>query len=372
VKRLIKKLLVFFFSLLLNIFQDFFANKKEYILCFDCLYDVNQEQIDALVLFEYLQKNNIKSKYIALCGAQLDIKTKTDDVVFVKNKWEFLFKNFFLILSSRYIFTSFGLFDEIDFVLKKAKNFDYIFIEHGVIFNNSSVLDIYSSEKFNKILVPTKYTYDLYVKNNLWDKNKMILSGLPRWDRLKNHITDKSNKIFVFFTWRKCFLNNFKKATEYIEQIKIFLDYLSFNLPSDIKICYAWHHEVLKNKIQLPLLNQRVKLIGTNQISHAIYESDILITDYSSVFWDFYYQSKPVIFYDFNFKDICLNDDSKKLPFELFLGNLCNQETFLAKLKFYLENNFKFKNNEEKIIEKLFFPYEDNSKAICDKLNILN
>lgn len=374
-KNFFKKILVIFFYCLINFLSVFFKKKSDLILCFDCLYDVNQEQIDALTLFKYLKKQKINSKYIALKGAKLNLKDNFDDVIFVKNKWEFVFRNLFLILSSRYVFTSFGLFDGLDFVLKKSRNFEYIFLEHGVTYIFNSTLKIYTSKNFNRILTPTKYTYHMYKKNNLWNDEKMILSGLPRWDEL-NDKKDTSNKIFIFFSWRKAFLNNPCLAEKYIEKISSFLTSLVDILPENIEINFAYHHEILKNKIKLSDLSSRINLIKTNRISSIIKETDLLITDFSSVCWDYFYRNKPVIFYRFDSSEAYLNDldvENMKALSEvdnIFFNCFCDEDDVKEKILFYVGNNYKLENCYIDFLKELFWEDRDNCKKICEILKI--
>ena len=48
--------------------------------------------------------------------------------------------------------------------------------------------------------------------------------------------------------------------------------------------------------------SQNLKLIqpGEKNINHLLMKSKVLVTDYSSVAWDFYYMKKPVCFYHFD------------------------------------------------------------------------
>lgn len=369
----LKKIAVFIFKKLLGVFQNFFPKKNGSILCFDCLYDKNQEQIDAYTLFKYLRNNNIKTKYIVLNDYDLEDDLKNKDIIFVKNKWEFIFKHLFLILSSQAICTSFGLFDGLDEIFKNCKSFDYIFIEHGVTYFNSSVLKLFSSKTYNKILVPTKITYDLYKKNNHFDEKDMILSGLPRWDNLSK-TNKKHNRIFVFFSWRKAFLNGPNCAIKYVDKIIKILDFICNIIPSDIEICFAWHHEILKNKIAVKKVNERIKLIDTKKISSIINKSDLLITDFSSVSFDYFYLSKPVIYYRFDCSEEYLNEDDKLNYIALrefdksFSNCIYTKQELNEKIVSYLEDYSKFIKCNIKNYDEIFWDNENNSKKLCDEL----
>lgn len=368
-----KKKAVLIFKRLIKFFQIFFPKKNGVILCFDCLYDKNQEQIDAYTFFKYLRKNNIKTKYISLNDSVLEDDLNNKDIIFVKNKWEFLFRYFFLILSSKAICTSFGLFDEIDSIFKKCKSFDYIFIEHGVTYFKSNTLNLFNAHRYNKILVPTKLTYELYKENNHFKDEDMIFSGLPRWDNLAKN-NKKYNRIFVFFTWRKAFLDNSDCALKYVDKIIENLNIIADKTPSEVEICFAWHHEILKNNVAIKKPNKRIKLIDTKKISSIIKESDLLITDFSSVSFDYFYLSKPVIYYRFDCNEDYLNDIDKLNYAALgefdkrFPNCVYSEKEFMEKIDLYLSDYSKFTENSAKIHNEIFWDFENNSERLCDKL----
>lgn len=337
------------FNIFLCLFKlKFFISKRfkdPCIICFDCLYDKNQEALDAFFLFEELQKKNINSKYIALkkC-ASFEILKDKKDVFFVNNRFDFFFKYANLIKNSSHIFTSFGLFCGLDEVLKALKNIEYVFIEHGVTFLDTWLKDIYSFNKFDKILIPTKFTHKLYKKNSRFSEEKMIFAGLSRWN---NFDIQFQKQIFVFFTWRKSFLNNKEFLADYFKSISIFLEKLCNIVPSEIKITFAWHHEALRRADILPSLPKRIITLKPNEIYSAIQKSSLLVSDFSSVFWDFIYQKKPVVFNRFDFYKNDLEEIDKKIFSEVmnldsvFSNCFYDDKKALDKILYYIKNDFK-------------------------------
>ena len=370
-KRFLVKIKNLLFCGVFGLKMFFLRNKKnDVILCFDCLYDINQESIDAFSLFLELQKNKIPSKYIALenCASCEKIKNYSD-VVYVKNRWDLVFRYSSLIASARAILTSYGLLCGIDKVIKNISK-NYIFIEHGVTFHQEFIDSLYSCKNFNKILVPTKYTYDLYKKNNSWSDDQMILSGLPRWDRL---LASKSNKsIFVFFTWRKAFLDKKTDIANYFSSISSFLGLLSDVIPENVEIAIAWHHEVYKKTEHLPKLNPRIKFVKPNEISCCIQNSDLLITDYSSIFWDYFYQNKPVVFYNpisCNFNETDVKIENEFLEFSKNIYNVFEDKmSAIDKILFYINNDFNLEKEFVLLNDSLFWSKTNNSKMLIDNI----
>ena len=347
------------------------VKKEDIILCFDCLYDENQECIDAFSLFEQLKNRNIPAKYVALKDTcSKDKLSGLDDVIFVKNRWEFVFKYLNLLKASKAILSSFGLLCGIDSVLKNA-NKNYIFIEHGVIFYTELVSKIYSKKNFNKILVPSKYTYELYKINGFWNDEDMILSGLPRWDKFLTQ--QKQNSIFIFFTWRKAFLNNKNLINVYFKNIASFLEVISDKIPAETKIMFAWHHEIYKNGFQLPKLPNRIELIKPQDFALNVSNSSLFITDHSSAFWDYFYQDKPVVFYNpINVKVNNRIDNKIEETFFNFKSRIYNCfddiDNLIKKVSYYINTGYDLEPEYRNINASFFFEKGNNCEKIIDKI----
>jgi len=92
-----------------------------------------------------------------------------------------------------------------------------------------------------------------------------------------------------------------------------------------------------------------------------IYHSDVLISDYSSVWLDYLLLKRPIIHYlydDFETKDIGLNIDMKKdAP-----GVICNNEEELKALIVDIKRNYSQYVPKEEVIRK-FFKYADGKSS---------
>ena len=348
-------------------------NKDRTIICFDCLYDKGQEAIDAYSLFCYLQQNHIPSKYILLKGNKLEAQLANNpDVIIVNNKDDFI-NNAYLIRKSRYIITSFGFAGSpTDKMLKNLSYLDYVYIGHGVMLMKKWMISMYNPNNFDKILVPTSLTHDLYQKTKTWAANQMILSGMPRWDLLQNN---RNNHIFVFFTWRKTFMQKPQLSQRYLDDITKFLAHLSQIVKDKTIIDVAFHHELLRNNILCEILKaDNINLIDTANISQAIQNSSMLITDYSSVSWDFMYQDKPVIFYRFDKDELYLDDIDQQacigaMQEDNKLYNcLYAEKDVLNKVEYYLSHNFELEPENKTINKNIFWQNKNNCETLYKKL----
>ncbi|MDT8303274.1 MAG: CDP-glycerol glycerophosphotransferase family protein, partial [Sedimentisphaerales bacterium] len=95
-------------------------------------------------------------------------------------------------------------------------------------------------------------------------------------------------------------------------------------------------------------------------IQKLINESSLLITDYSSVSWDFFYLCKPVIFYQFDFDDYLKNRGSYlDLKNDIFGDRTESNVELMQYIKFYINNSFSEKEEYTGLRNK-FFKYSDN------------
>ena len=72
---------------------------------------------------------------------------------------------------------------------------------------------------------------------------------------------------------------------------------------SDYELLFYNHYEFQKfNSSFLPFCCKKVKLIkfGEQKVQDLLKETRLLITDYSSIYYDFFYMQKPLIFFKLN------------------------------------------------------------------------
>ena len=97
---------------------------------------------------------------------------------------------------------------------------------------------------------------------------------------------------------------------------------------------------------------------------------NLLITDYSSVSWDMYYQEKPVIFYPF---DLAVYEEVQgsymDLEKEAFGDVVHDKEELLAALEYYVKHDFAEKDCYKER-RKYLLPLRDhkNSERIYQEI----
>ena len=360
----------------LKIKKEIIPEKDRYILCFD-LFDPTTEAIDAYTFFCYLQKKGIPSKYIIHPLHPLLQKiTNTKDIVYATSH-TFFAHNTALLAQSKAVVTSFGLDSEKNKIIKKLPWLKYIFIDHGSILLKHSVLDIYTPKYFDYICANTKPEHSLYQKKGMW-KHNQILCGMPRWENLKR-FPHKNKNILIFFTWRISIKKYPVSQKQYENLILNFLNSTKLNTlltKNNITLNMALHHALLTNNgnIDVP---DNINLISSTEISQIIGSTDLLITDYSSIMFDFMFLDIPVIFYRFDDdvrypdKRDRLNAKSAKSHDKELYNVFYNEDAVIKKIEFYIKNNFVLEPEYKKINDSLFWEKENICEHLYEKLNSL-
>lgn len=192
--------------------------------------------------------------------------------------------------------------------IKKRINLNKIevFLQHGVIKDNLEVLH-YPNVKLDLFVCGAKPEYEYVINNFGHNKEVIQYLGLARFDNF--HDLNLKKQILLMPTWR-IGLNNIMSDEEFVKS-DYFIKYNIFINNKDLanllekygyKLIFYPHFRIQKYISAFHSSNNKVIIASLDNydIQELLKESQLLITDYSSVFFDFGYMKKPVIYYQFD------------------------------------------------------------------------
>ncbi|NWK84948.1 CDP-glycerol glycerophosphotransferase family protein [Staphylococcus sp. GSSP0090] len=235
-----------------------------------------------------------------------------------------------------------------------------VFLQHGVLGRkkveyNKNYYDL-PFHLFN--VSSTKEKYDIVVNQLGYDPQDVAITGLPRFDNLPLEPDEKVKKILIMPTWRD-WLNS-EYAFNNSEYMRRYLDLISndkveqllekYNVEINFyphyrsQSFFKYHLDKTKGKINYITL-------GEKTVQELLIEHDILITDYSSVSFDFSYMKKPVIFFHFDIDRFFKKGILRPID-ETFIGETAYNETeLLNKLE---ETIYKNELNSDADLNEIF------------------
>jgi len=370
---------------LIELLQKYF--KQDTYILFDCLYDDNAECIDTFTLFEYLQKNNIKSYYIVnknnKAFDKIKKKTHLKNIIVTNSSKNLPFFINFILLKTHTVVSSFGILNnKFERFIYKNKFINYVFSDHGIFFMKLFALSFYSPSQYNYFGVSNDLETKMVLENSNWTEDKLIKNGLFRYDNLVKREDESQKEIFIMLTWRRylkgCNLveSNYFKCLESLLSNKRLVQYSREN---NVKIKIAFHHELIKRtKVieDIKFENKNVEIIDMVAISEQIKKTNLFITDFSSIAFDFMYLDIPVIFYRF---DIDLDENTKDFESITFAANrdsylyncYYDEENTVNAIIRYINNGFVLEEeNKEK--NKVFYTYLDRNNVCRNFVNIID
>ena len=272
---------------------------------------------------------------------------------------------------------------KIDNYLLDLTNYKYIFLQHGVTYNNISPLInkfIYDVSLFTTV---SDRETDLIVNDERFGYGKDIVKplGFARYDKL---IKPKKmeNVILLAPTWRAGlkldniggYIEGFKKTDFYILYNKLISDkrILDSLKKYNYKIRFCLHYR-LRSQIVDFKNSKYVDFITDPNYSKEIINSKALITDYSSLSFDFAYLGKPIIYNNQDkesfYKQQFYTEYPEERPNFLFGDVVYDYETLVNKIVELIKNDCK--NSKEYIDKsKKFFKHHDtnNCKRIYEEI----
>ena len=229
--------------------------------------------------------------------------------------------------------------------------------------------------KFDYFISPSKFCTEKFTSafnlKKLNNENIFIEKGYPRNDylfnykksdikKIKKELNIPLNKKVILYA--PTFRDNQVNENGYIYNVELDFNKLKNEFSEEYVILFRAHY-FIANKFDFKKYNNFVYDVSKYEDINELYIiSDILITDYSSVFFDFANLKKPILFYmyDYNNYKNNLRDfyiDLKELP-----GPILKKENTLIKEIKNIDNySKKYKEKYEKFNKK--YNYLDDGNA---------
>lgn len=200
----------------------------------------------------------------------------------------------------------------------RRKDQKTIFIQHGIIINELPHSLDYDKTHFNLITATAKREYDFVKRIHGYPDDNIKLLGLCRFDNLYNKENDIKKQILIMPTFRSWLvakdrtnyateaeLEKFKESDYYKAYYNVLSDkkFIDILEKYGYKVVFYPHYSAQSYiKSFKELENENIIIADRKEydVQQLLIESSILVTDFSSIFFDFAYMGKPEIFYQFD------------------------------------------------------------------------
>ena len=324
------------------------------------------------VIYEYMLKNPRYDSYkVYWAFGNLNITDKVENKVKVGT-----LKYFYLALKAKYWITNSAIEKGLKF---KKKDTIYINTWHGTALKKMGVDISKNNYRFNTSKIDIMYAqseYDIDTFSRVFElpKENFVLAGLPRNDELtginneeiqqiKNKLKIPNGKKIILYapTFRE--YNRDKNGC--IISPPLNLKYWKESLSDEYILIFRAHYEIntvlgIENDGFVYNLSDYINLNELLKIS------DILVTDYSSIMFDYAILERPIFLYGYDYEEYNL----KRGLYKEVIENLPNE--YIKKEKELIENikscDFENEKNKTKMFKEKFITVSGNAQKYIDEI----
>lgn len=260
------------------------------------------------------------------------------------------------------------------YIFSDKKN---IFLQHGVIKDN---LPLLHSQKTNLdiFVCGAKPEFDFIIENFGYTNGEVKYLGLARFDNLHDYTVKRQILLmptFRMWLWTPSKVKSNDECKEFLKS-NYYREYQSLInnkkiaellFENNVELVFYPHYEAQKYLHLFSSKYNNITIANKDDydVQQLLKESALLITDYSSVYFDFGYMRKPVVYYQFD------NDEYRSKHYEKgyfsysndgFGPIVDNEEGLCNELDNIIREKFIINTKYRKRIE-VFFPLYDNQNV---------
>lgn len=259
-------------------------------------------------LYRWIKSNHpeIPIKYVITKDSKDYCRIEQGDVVVFNS-----FKHLVCIWKARYLISthimgftpSHEFFSVLDSKMHLFRNKRKIFLQHGITKDRIEAF-FYGNIDVDLFVSGSAIEYRYIEENFGFPKDIVKYTGLCRYDNLFHYETKR--QILIMPTFRMYIdRNHFEDSDYYIAYknllcSKTFVDILE---RYDYHVVFYPHYEFQSKILSFQKLSLSKRIIIADMsydVQQLLKESNLLITDFSSVFFDMMYMNKPIVFYQFD------------------------------------------------------------------------
>ncbi|WP_165820766.1 CDP-glycerol glycerophosphotransferase family protein [Pueribacillus theae] len=256
---------------------------------------------------------------------------------------------------------------------KRKVKADKVFLQHGVMGTKNMVAN-YGKNAYgfdtDLFMVSSDFEKEMIINDFGYSPKQVFVTGLSRFDTLFKDDVEKKKQILIIPTWRDWIISDEAFfESEYYERYEQIINskelhQLAKDYSFDIVFCLHPNMQRFSKYFE----NPSVKVINQGEVNvqHLIKESALMITDYSSVGFDFSFLYKPVLYYQFDRQRFIGKKPSHLNLDEDLPGEICfEQEEIISFVNDYANENFVMKAEYKNRANK-FITYRDQSA--CERI----
>lgn len=194
--------------------------------------------------------------------------------------------------------------------------FKEVFLQHGVIKESPPFL-LKERNRIDLFIATTEREAEEIRTGLHYDRDQIAVTGLARYDNLREFSVD-GTLILVMPTWREWLYPPFGKTPADVAEevagsayVRTWCGFLqdprlrAFLEEKDLHLLFFPHNQMQPFLSAFSGENERIRIADTAHfdVQDALKRAAYLVTDYSSVFFDFAYMGKPLCYYQFDYEE---------------------------------------------------------------------